>query len=50
MQASKWKGNTMASFVWEGRTRDGEVKQGYMDASNSREAQMRLAWTCRSRM
>ena len=43
MQASKWKGNTMASFVWEGRTRDGEVKQGYMDASNSREVQMRLA-------
>ena len=33
----------MASFVWEGRTRDGEVKQGYMDASNSREVQMRLA-------
>lgn len=33
----------MGSFVWEGRTRDGEVKQGYMDASNSREVQMRLS-------
>ena len=33
----------MASFVWEGRTRDGEVKQGYMDAATSREVQMRLS-------
>ncbi len=33
----------MASFVWEGKTRDGELKQGYMDAENSREVQMRLS-------
>jgi type IV pilus assembly protein PilC len=32
----------MATFAWEGRTRDGQTKNGVMEADNAREVQERL--------
>lgn len=32
----------MASFVWEGRTRSGEMRNGVMDAKNAAEVEQRL--------
>jgi len=32
----------MVSFVWEGKSKDGDIRQGFMEAEDSREVQIRL--------